>query len=217
MRDMLQKILVDTKVVKPEMIYTSVRGTSQIRGIVRAMHPFGKNANCAIVIAFTETNFKHYILERVSNPKLEEVSMGNIKIEPHPPQIINDLRHEGVFARKKLVQVEQDKAVSYVVSTFLKSPWVRLIKVEKRDGRATAKTVIPFELKDYRLAQPELYHSDSYMPLPVLKKRNQNQPPPKFVRKADTKTIAVPLGQDGDDQRVKYEWESGGSEDEMND
>jgi hypothetical protein len=169
------------------------------------MHPLGKNANSAIVIAFTETWFRNMIVDIISNPKQNGLKLGTMKVEPHLPIIISSLRHEAVLARRKKIEGNKDTpGKKFIVTTHLKRPWVRLCEEETIGGNKK-KTVLAFEVEDYRLAHPELYHTDDFEPLFIKKRKNGGQMPAGFLTGVSTE--AVPLGEMRSMGGGRFEWE----------
>jgi hypothetical protein len=223
MTTILQQVLVDTGIVDLNLLFdvaakTPAKSTRKNpgegdiklkRGVIRAMHPLGRKVNCAIIIAFVETTVKHHVLSMVTNSKENPLELGDIKIEPHLPAILAALRHEAVRERRRLVNENKaDHNIKFVVATQLKSPWVRLLKVV-----GTTKTPLEFQLEDYRLAKPEVYHSEAFEPLFLLTKR-AGKLPAKFNKFKGTMSPAVPIGDDSTNGRKKYSWELGESDDD---
>jgi hypothetical protein len=208
----LTKILIDTKILKEDDVFTAgkmTRGAAakrEIRGIIRDMHPLGKNANSAIVIAFTETWFRNMIVDIISKPGENRLELGAMKVEPHLPLIISSLRHEAVQARRKLIVENKDVAPQkkFLVTTHLRRPWVRLCAEENVGGNRT-KIILSFEVEDFRLARPELYYTEDFEPLFVKRRKNGGQTPAGFT--AGVKTEVVPLGEMRSVRNEQYEWE----------
>jgi hypothetical protein len=225
MKNMLQEILVDTGIIEPGLLFdiapaptkgTRAKGVPSVsseetklkRGVIRAMHPLGRKPNCAIIIAFVETTIKHHILAMVTSSKDNSIELGLIKVEPHLPAILASLRHEAVRERRRLVDGNRDSNVKFVVATQLKSPWVRLLKVV-----GTTKTPLAFKLEDYRLAKPEIYHSEDFEPLFLLTKR-AGKTPAKFEKYQGTLSPAIPIGGDTLSGRKRFSWELENDEDD---
>jgi hypothetical protein len=220
MKTMLQQILVAPGIVDLNLLFdvapapavkgTRAKGAPSVsnegdtklkRGLIRAMHPLGRKPNCAIIIAFVETTIKHHVLTMVTNSRENPLELGSIKIEPHLPAILAALRHEAVRERRHLVEQNRDHAIEFVAATQLKSPWVRLLKVE-----GITKTPLPFQLEDYRLAKPEIYHTEAFEPLFLLTKR-AGKTPAKFIKYKGTMSPAIPMNDDLMSSRKKFTWE----------
>jgi hypothetical protein len=178
------------------------------RGVIRAMHPLGRKPNCAIIIAFVETTIKHHVLTMVTNSRENPLELGMIKIKLHLPAILTALRHEAVRERRRLVDGNTDNNVKFVVATQLKSPWVRLLRVV-----GITKTPLAFQLEDYRLAKPAIYHEEAFEPLFLLTKR-AGKTPSKFLKYKGTMSPAIPINDDSMSGRTKYSWELGESDED---
>lgn len=143
----LQKILVDTKLVKPEKVFyqapKELKG-KEIRGILRDAHPLRQENNAAIVVAFCESWFASSIKERSKDKR--GLILGDLKIHEHLPPIIDQLKNEALRERRRLMN---DEGGHIICSTTMTKPWVSLLKVV--DGK---KVALPFVVEDGRLAEP---------------------------------------------------------------
>jgi hypothetical protein len=143
----LQKTLVNTKLVKPEKVFHQSKELKgkEIRGVLCDANPLRPSNNAAVVVAFVESWFAHQITERAKHKR--GLDLGELKIHQHLPPIIDCLKSEAFRERHKMI--EQDSNQQVVCATYMKRPWVSLLKIE--EGR---KTTTPFTVDDGRLMNP---------------------------------------------------------------
>jgi hypothetical protein len=98
----------------------------------------------------------------ISNPGLNNLELGAMKVEPHLPLIISSLRHEAIQARRKLIVQNKDAPnKKFLVTMHLRRPWVGLC-IEENVGGNRQKTVLSFEVEDFRLARPKQHYTEDF-------------------------------------------------------
>jgi hypothetical protein len=147
----LQSVLVDTKIVKASKVIHQLGPNKgkEIRGILHDAYPLHENDNALIVVAFLETSLSKQVKDALRYTGLR---LGDIKILPHYPDIIESLKDEALRERGALLGA--DGARKIVCQTTITKPWVRLIEITEQDGGPKKRTAIPFNVEDGRLAKP---------------------------------------------------------------
>jgi hypothetical protein len=184
----LQKVLVDTKLVKPEKVFyqqpKELKG-KEIRGILRDAHPLRQSNNAPVVIAFCESWFANSIKECIKDSK--GLQMGAIKVHQHLPPIIDALKNEALRCRCKMLDNERERVEQVMCVTTMKRPWVSLLKI--MEGK---KVALPFTVEDGRLAAPAktlatlaLNGNEKYVPLKYLSALERDAVPKNILVKAE--------------------------------
>jgi hypothetical protein len=148
-RTVLQKVLIDTKVVEADKLFHIAAGPlkgKEIRGVVRDVHPLSQKSNAAVVIAFCESWFAHLIHEKVKSGK--NLQMKGVKILQHHPLIIDTLKNEALRERRKMIEAP-GKTRRIHCNVTMHHPWVTLMEVT--DDK---KEAVPFQVEDGRLVNP---------------------------------------------------------------
>jgi hypothetical protein len=149
----LQKCLVDTKLVHASKVFHQAGPNKgkEIRGILRDAHPLSQKNGSPVVVAFTESWFANQIKDKLRDTKT--LVLGDLKIYPHYPVIIDCLKNEALRERRKMLSAQLPGGARKIVChTSMTKPWVRLMDIQ--DDENKTRTPVSFRLDDGRLANP---------------------------------------------------------------
>ena len=111
------------------------------------------------------------------------LSMGKIRIHVHLPPILDALHNAALKARREELEKAKREGKSRKIhcNITLSPPWIQLVEITE----GGAKTPIPFEVEDGRLADP----ADTLATLALRDRGRDSFKPFKFLSEAEKKAI----------------------------